>query len=118
MQGHRTVSRKVPAAGAAAGDHTLEAASKRADAEAADAEDGGDGSANTASVLDVPEDWVDAAKRRQAEEEEIKRREQEAADLVEQEKRLAAAEIKRDADDKLFEEQVRHGLSMCRLGPS
>jgi len=104
LQGARSVVRRsAPPAGAAAGDRTLKAAEERKAAEAADAEAaaGGDTPAEqkVASVLDVPEDWVEAAKRRQADEAEAKRREQEAADLIAQEIRMAEAEKKREEQE-------------------
>eukprot|EP00038_Savillea_parva_P020253 m.30767 g.30767 ORF g.30767 m.30767 type:complete len:432 (+) comp4744_c0_seq1:187-1482(+) len=102
MQAHRSVTRR---AREPSNERTIEAATARAAAEAEDAEGGGDGAATT-SVLDVPEDWVEAAKRRQAEAEEQKRIEKEAADLAEQERRFAEAEKRREEEERIFNEQA------------
>lgn len=110
MQEKRTISRKVPKAKssdeAIVADRTLEVASKRKEAEEADAEDEDGADTHTSSVLDVPEDWVEAAKREKAAQAERIAREQELADLQQQEKRLAEAEERRAAEEALFLEKA------------
>eukprot|EP00041_Stephanoeca_diplocostata_P006890 m.95465 g.95465 ORF g.95465 m.95465 type:complete len:424 (-) comp16596_c0_seq1:185-1456(-) len=96
--------------GGDAADRTLKTKETREESEQADrdAADSGNASAeqHTASVLDVPEDWVEAAKREKREAEEKLAREKELADIEAQEERMRLAAERQLEEERLFNEKA------------